>query len=208
MMVDNLADSILKMGLIQPGDAAGRSSKTSVPEEPIPKAMGPQSSHVDSASNASVNSDSATLLRSPIPNPSLSGNAVKVDISCSVPEPICQFLSNLSSSNSASSSQLPANLTDLISLVPEPLDIIFFESFNLSLPFKHMLHLSCVEFSMPISNPSKPSPTPPYNISKAQILTTSFFYPTQNPHSNSTNSNRRLLLLVPTLLMELLAIEK
>ncbi|KAL5183210.1 Protein NBR1 [Glycine soja] len=120
-VVDNLADSILKMGLIQPGDAAGRSSKTSVPEEPIPKAMGPQSSHVDSASNASVNSDSATLLRSPIPNPSLSGNAVKVDISCSVPEPICQFLSNLSSSNSASSSQLPANLTDLISLVPEPL---------------------------------------------------------------------------------------
>lgn len=90
----------------------------------------------------------------------------------------------------------------------KPLDIIFFESFNLSLPFKHMLHLSCVEFSMPISNPSKPSPTPPYNISKAQILTTSFFYPTQNPHSNSTNSNRRLLLLVPTLLMELLAIEK
>ncbi|KAL3018660.1 hypothetical protein AAZX31_05G039900 [Glycine max] len=104
-----------------PPDTAGKSSKTGVPEEPITKAMGPQSSHVDSASNASVNSDSATPIRSPIPNPYLSGNAVKVDVSCSVPEPVRQFFSKSSSSNAAaSSSQLPANLADLISLVPEP----------------------------------------------------------------------------------------
>ncbi|KAL3018659.1 hypothetical protein AAZX31_05G039900 [Glycine max] len=123
-VVDNLANSILKMGLnshFQPPDTAGKSSKTGVPEEPITKAMGPQSSHVDSASNASVNSDSATPIRSPIPNPYLSGNAVKVDVSCSVPEPVRQFFSKSSSSNAAaSSSQLPANLADLISLVPEP----------------------------------------------------------------------------------------
>ncbi|KAL5186342.1 Protein NBR1 [Glycine soja] len=123
-VVDNLANSIMKMGLnshFQPRDTAGESSKTGVPEEPITKAMGPQSSHVDSASNASVNSDSATPIRSPIPNPYLSGNAVKVDISCSVPEPVRQFFSKSSSSNAAaSSSQLPANLADLISLVPEP----------------------------------------------------------------------------------------
>ncbi|TKY55260.1 Ubiquitin-associated/translation elongation factor EF1B [Spatholobus suberectus] len=123
-VVDNLANSILEMGQsvlnshFQPRGAAATSSKTGVPEEPITsEAIGPQSPHVDSANNASVHSDSGTPLRSPVTNPSLSGNAVKADIISSAPEPVRKFLSNLSRSNAASSSQLPVNLTDLISLV-------------------------------------------------------------------------------------------
>ncbi|KAK7389127.1 hypothetical protein VNO78_23959 [Psophocarpus tetragonolobus] len=123
-VVDNLANSLLKIGQsvltshFQPHDAAASSSKICVPEEPITsKAKGHQSSRVDSASNANVHSDSAAPLRSPVSDPSLSGNPVNVDIKYAVPEPVRELLSNLSHSNATSSSQLAANLTDLISLV-------------------------------------------------------------------------------------------
>ncbi|XP_068464868.1 protein JOKA2 isoform X2 [Phaseolus vulgaris] len=123
-VVDNLANSILKMGQtvlnshFQPRDAAGRSSKTGIPEDRVTsKAKGSRSSYVDSASNSAVHSESASPLRSPVPNPSLSGNADKVDILSSLHEPVHELISNLLYPNAASSSQLPVNLADLISLV-------------------------------------------------------------------------------------------
>ncbi|KAL9326557.1 hypothetical protein ACSQ67_007202 [Phaseolus vulgaris] len=123
-VVDNLANSILKMGQtvlnshFQPRDAAGRSSKTGIPEDRVTsKAKGSRSSYVDSASNSAVHSESASPVRSPVPNPSLSGNADKVDILSSLHEPVHELISNLLYPNAASSSQLPVNLADLISLV-------------------------------------------------------------------------------------------
>ncbi|CAJ1943770.1 unnamed protein product [Sphenostylis stenocarpa] len=123
-LVDNLANSILKMGQsvlnshFHSRDEAGTSSKTGVPEEPIPsKTIGSQSSHVDSATNATVHRDNATPSSFPVPNPTLIGNAVKVDIPSSLPEPVRELISNLFHPNAASSSQRPDNLADLISLV-------------------------------------------------------------------------------------------
>jgi len=123
-VVDNLANSILKLGQsvlnshFQPRDAAGTSSKTGVPEDHVTsKAKGSRFSNVESASNSTVHSESASPLRSPVPNPSLSGNADRVEISSSVSEPVRELISNLLYPNTASSSQLPVNLADLISLV-------------------------------------------------------------------------------------------
>ncbi|XP_027330894.1 protein NBR1 homolog isoform X2 [Abrus precatorius] len=105
-VVANLAEAIPKMGqavlnsLFQPHNAAGTRPKTGVPEESISsEARGSQSPHVDSASNASVHTDSSTPLRSPVPDPFLSGNAVKVDESDGVRKPLRQFVSNVSRSN-------------------------------------------------------------------------------------------------------------
>ncbi|XP_014490605.1 protein NBR1 homolog isoform X2 [Vigna radiata var. radiata] len=122
-VVDNIANSILKIGQsvlnshFQPRDAAGTSSKTGPEEHATSKAKGSQSSYVDSASNSTVHGESATPLRFPVPNPSLSPNADKVDISSPVPDPVRELISNLLYPNDASSSQLPVNLADLISLV-------------------------------------------------------------------------------------------
>ncbi|QCD81017.1 protein NBR1 homolog [Vigna unguiculata] len=123
-VVDNIANSILKIGQsvlnshFQPRDAADTISKTGVPEEhTTSKAKGSQSSYVDSASNSTVHGESANPLRFPVSNPSLSPNADKVDISSPVPDPVRELVSNLLYPNAASSSQLPVNLADLISLV-------------------------------------------------------------------------------------------
>ncbi|WVZ13012.1 hypothetical protein V8G54_017542 [Vigna mungo] len=122
-VVDNIANSILKIGQsvlnshFQPRDAAGTSSKTGPEEHATSKAKGSRSSYVDSASNSTVHGESATPLRNPVPNPSLSPNADKVDISSPVPDPVREIVSKLLYQKAASSSQLPVNLPDLISLV-------------------------------------------------------------------------------------------
>ncbi|BAT76031.1 Protein NBR1-like protein [Vigna angularis] len=122
-VVDNIANSILKIGQsvlnshFQPRDTAGTSSKTGPGEHATSNAKGSQSSYVDSASNSTVHGESATPLRFPVPNPSLSPNADKVGISSPVPDPVRELISNLLYPNAASSSQLPVNLADLISLL-------------------------------------------------------------------------------------------
>ncbi|KAK7330542.1 hypothetical protein VNO77_24737 [Canavalia gladiata] len=116
----NAANSISKIRQSHPRfqhqDAAGTRSKTGVPEKSTTsEANGPQSPHMDSASNASIHSDGDTPLRLPVPDPFLGENAVKVDISCSVPEPLRQFFSNISHSNAALSSEMSTNIASFIS---------------------------------------------------------------------------------------------